>query len=157
MDLAGHWEPWQLLPALLLPCSPAQASATGLWLLGPKQHCGVKVPEQFGQCILSWLHSTVLCPTHAKRMKFLMPGLSKLLQDVDPEVLRMTLQLLLKVREDTTSPIASSIGLQLVERLLPLFNHIRLGDAPPRALGAARKLRALWTSRPPPTWAWSSR
>ncbi|XP_075010007.1 maestro heat-like repeat-containing protein family member 7 [Calonectris borealis] len=66
----------------------------------------------------------MLCrrPVTVNRMQFLLPSLMEVLQDADGEVVEMTLYVISKVVRATPTPIASSVALQLAERLRPLFD-----------------------------------
>ncbi|KAK4817757.1 hypothetical protein QYF61_026980 [Mycteria americana] len=80
--------------------------------------------------VLRGLIALCTTPSMAKRMRFLLQSLIKLLQDEDDEVVEMTLSVLRKVLLATDIPIASRVTLRLAERLRPLFdndaNNVRL-------------------------------
>lgn len=64
-------------------------------------------------------------------MENLTECLTEVLKDEDREVVWMTLSVLSEIFLNRDAPIASSLALQLVEALRPLFDNVKLCAPPP--------------------------
>lgn len=86
----------------------------------------IELLEWFWQCSLSWLHNIALCSTQANTIWALTESLTEMLKDEDKKVRGMTLSVLSEMFLNRKEPIASSLALQLVEALRPLFYKVKL-------------------------------
>lgn len=92
-----------------------------------RREAGAQQPVHFCQGGLSPLHKKeTVCFIQARKIPVLLPDIMETLQDANSDVKMKALVLLRNMMGHTKREEASLIALQLVEKLLPLFDDVRL-------------------------------
>ncbi|KAL2293878.1 hypothetical protein Nmel_007576, partial [Mimus melanotis] len=117
------WNECRVMRLLVLRCLMVlcKRSSMAFWIL--RQQDRIELLQWFWQCSLSWLHNIALCSTQANTMWALTESLMVMLKDEDKELRGMTLSVLGEILLNRDVPIASSLAMQLVEALQPLFDN----------------------------------
>ena len=119
-----------------------------------RREAGAQQPVHFCQGGLSLLHKKeTVCFIQARKIPVLLPDIVETLQDANSDVKMKALVFLRNMMGHTKREEASLIALQLAEKLLPLFDDVRLPWEPQSADGHSAKTAALQPSPVGSTWA----